>query len=276
MSIGMNPTSKEYLINSFTVDSGYNFPLHTHESQWEMVYCENGSFDHFVNGTKYRQEEGEMIFIREFDSHLLNGKNFKYHNIAFSSAWMNLLGDFLGEDLIKRTIIENKNPPYFKIPQKDRIILQNRISSLRNRSQGIYEQVEFSHFLIYVIDSFMIQKEETSGSENMPQWFLDTIRMINDTSGEIPSLEEVIDRSGRCAEHVSRSFRKYLQLTPSQYLKGVKLKKAGELLRYTNYSIKEISYLSSYESLNYFHKQFRELYGKTPSEYRKLNNQYIH
>ena len=267
---------KEFLINSFNVESRYTFPIHSHKNQWEMVYCEEGFFDHQVNGVKYRQLEGELIFIRETDSHLLKGKNFKYHNIAFSGAWMDSFKIFLGDKLIDQAIVKCNNPPYFRIPMKEKAGFEEKIRSLLNPSNDDYQQLEFSHFMIYILDKYLIRKDEENISDDIPLWFQDTIRMINTSTDTIPTLDEIIDRSCKCAEHVSRSFKKYLDVTPSQYLKGIKLKKAAELLRNTNYPIKEICYLSSYENTNYFHKQFRELYDQTPSEYRKSQSQYIH
>ncbi|MDA3812016.1 MAG: helix-turn-helix domain-containing protein [Spirochaetaceae bacterium] len=267
---------KEYLINSFTVESGYNFPLHTHKNQWEIVYCEEGSFDHEVNGIKHKQVEGEFIFIRETDTHKLNGKSFKYHNIAFSGAWMDALCDFLGEEIINQTIIRSGHPPYYRIPGKEKHAFEEKIRGLLSDSKDSYKNVEFSHFIISILDLYMINKEEKVISDNIPLWFQEIIRMIHQRAEGIPTLDEIINRSCKCAEHVSRSFKKYLGLTPSQYLKGIKLKKAAELLRNTNYPIKEICYLSFYENANYFHKQFREIYDQTPSEYRKSFSQYIH
>jgi len=267
---------RDFLINSYNVESGYNFPLHSHKNQWEMVYCEEGFFEHEVNGIKYRQIQGELIFIRETDSHRLKGKNFKYHNIAFSGRWMNSFEDFIGEDIINQAIASSDNPPYFRIPLKEKAAFEEKIKNLLNPSNDGYLLLEFSHFMIYILDNFLIRKEEELISDNIPPWFHDTIRMINASTETIPSLDEIIEKSCKCAEHVSRTFKKYLNVTPSQYVKAIKLKKAAELLRNTNYSIKEICYLSSYENSNYFHKQFRELYDQTPSEYRKSHSQYIH
>jgi len=241
-----------------------------------MVYCEEGFFEHVVNGVKYKQVEGEMIFIRESDTHKLHGKNFKYHNIAFSGAWMDSLCNFIGRDIIEQIIIKDEKPPYFRIPQKDRADFEEKIRSLLNHSRDNYQNLEFSHFIISVLDTYLIRKEDNVVAGHIPSWFQETIRMVNQSADIIPTLEEIIDQSCKCAEHVSRTFKKYLDVTPSQYLKGIKLKKAADLLRNTNYPIKEICYLSSYENSNYFHKQFKELYSQTPSEYRKSHSQYIH
>lgn len=268
--------AREYLVNTFNVESGYSYPLHSHENHWEFVYCEEGVFDHLINGKVYRQEEGEMVFIRESDTHSLKGRNFKYHNVAFSGAWIETLTTFLDNELLQKTVLAGSLPPRAIISLKERDILVKQIGGLLNEKRSPSQVLEFSHFLLSAFDALLPASEEDSLSEHNPLWFQELIRFINNREKGIPDLKDVIERSCKCPEHVSRSFRKYLKMTPSSYLKGVRLKKAAELLRSTNFSVKEVCYQSAYENSNYFHKQFRELYGATPAEYRRNHSRIIH
>lgn len=189
---------------------------------------------------------------------------------------MRSLSDFLEDKIINQTIVQLTDPPYFRVPRKERVVLEDRISSLLNNSKDEYHQVEFSHFIVYILDTYIIRKGNEIISDNIPLWFQNVISMINHSSTNIPTLDDIVNSSCKCAEHVSRSFKKYLNITPSRYLTGIKLKKAAELLRNTNYSINEICFLSLYGNSNYFHKQFCELYDQTPSDYRKSHSRYIH
>ncbi len=268
--------AREYLVNSFIVDSGYSFPLHSHDNHWEFVYCEEGDFEHKINGRVFEHSEGEIFFIRESDTHALKGKNFKYHNIAFSGAWIKSLKLFLGNDLLQHTVLRQSSSPRITIPLEERTILARRIRSLISNARGESQILKFSHFLLYLFDLFLVGKEDDEFSIDIPPWLQEIVRYINSREEGIPSLDQVIEKSCKCPEHVSRSFRKYLDVTPSTYLKNVRLKKAEELLKNTNYSVKEVCYLSSYENSNYFHKQFREFFGQTPAEYRKSHSRIIH
>lgn len=267
---------REYQVNSFNVDSGYSFPLHSHDNHWEFVYCEEGEFEHKINGRSLKHGEGEIFFIRESDTHALKGKNFKYHNIAFSGAWLESLKLFLGNDLLEHTVLRQSTSPRITVPLKERETMSRRIRSLISKSRGESQILEFSHFLFYLFDLFLVGKEDDEFFMDVPPWFQRIVRYINSREEGIPSLDQVIEKSCKCPEHVSRSFRKYLSMTPSAYLKSIRLKKAAELLKNTNYSVKEVCYLSSYENSNYFHKQFRESFSQTPSEYRKSHSRIIH
>lgn len=78
------------------------------------------------------------------------------------------------------------------------------------------------------------------------------------------------------AEHamVSKStalnlFRKYLHITPINYLINYRLQEAAKLLSSTERKIHVISKEVGFESVDYFCKAFKKYYSMTPTEYRK-------
>lgn len=66
-----------------------------------------------------------------------------------------------------------------------------------------------------------------------------------------------------------RKIKKNTQLSASQYIRQVRLKKSKELLEETSLTVSEISYQVGFSSTSYFIKCFREFYGHTPGEVGK-------
>lgn len=66
-------------------------------------------------------------------------------------------------------------------------------------------------------------------------------------------------------------FRKAKDMTFSQYITGIRIEHAGELLRDTPLSIQEICEQVGYHDYFYFNKVFKRNIGCTPFEYRKSN-----
>jgi AraC-like DNA-binding protein len=64
-------------------------------------------------------------------------------------------------------------------------------------------------------------------------------------------------------------FRVRMGVTPGLYLRQVRMRRAAELLRGTRNRVQEIAAEVGVPDANYFIKQFRAEYGKTPSAYRK-------
>jgi AraC family transcriptional regulator len=68
--------------------------------------------------------------------------------------------------------------------------------------------------------------------------------------------------------YLIRAFRHLYKQTPHQYLVGVRIAKAKELLRNSDLSITEICLAVGFESLGSFSTLFRKVAGISPSAYR--------
>lgn len=78
---------------------------------------------------------------------------------------------------------------------------------------------------------------------------------------------------GLCDSLFYRQFKEYTGQTPLQYVLGIRLQNARELLVNSNYSIKEISESIGYDNALYFSRLFRKNEGMSPREYRqKMRN----
>lgn len=69
--------------------------------------------------------------------------------------------------------------------------------------------------------------------------------------------------------HLARLFKKHCGTTPAQYIAGLRVGKAAELLRQTDIGILEIAYMTGFKSLSNFYKRFKEQTGHAPKEYRE-------
>jgi AraC-like DNA-binding protein len=58
-------------------------------------------------------------------------------------------------------------------------------------------------------------------------------------------------------------------LSPSQFIRSIRLKRAAQLLRDTQYNISEIADLVGFGTIKYFNIHFKEEFGLTPTLYRQ-------
>ena len=68
--------------------------------------------------------------------------------------------------------------------------------------------------------------------------------------------------------YLSRMFKEKMNMTFSELLMNIRMKKAAGMLRDTDFSIADISEMVGYSSVDYFTKAFKKKYGITPSRYR--------
>lgn len=66
--------------------------------------------------------------------------------------------------------------------------------------------------------------------------------------------------------YLRKLFARYLNLSPLDFLKQIRINKAIELLRNTEYSVKEICFLCGYQSPQYFSRVFKQQMGISPKE----------
>lgn len=67
---------------------------------------------------------------------------------------------------------------------------------------------------------------------------------------------------------ICREFKNCFQVSPLQYLHGVRIQSAKDLLIKTDLKIHEIGYEVGYENVNHFISHFKKITGMTPKEYR--------
>ena len=58
-------------------------------------------------------------------------------------------------------------------------------------------------------------------------------------------------------------------ITPSEYLRAKRIKRAEELLYDRGLNVSEVAYKVGFNNPRYFSKYFQEEYGMTPSQYKK-------
>ncbi len=88
---------------------------------------------------------------------------------------------------------------------------------------------------------------------------------------QVPELAETVKLSAR---QLQRLFKIELQCSLWQYLRQLRLKKAGELLRTTDDNVRQVAARVGMNDYSHFVRDFHQTYRATPCEYRKAQLQY--
>lgn len=87
------------------------------------------------------------------------------------------------------------------------------------------------------------------------------------------SRKEMCDMCGVSESSLRRLFKKEMGKTIDEFVRDIKLAYAANLLVTSNETVSEISYKLGYESHSYFTKTFRENFGVSPQDYRRLSQE---
>lgn len=80
---------------------------------------------------------------------------------------------------------------------------------------------------------------------------------------------DVARACGISASHLSRTFRKIMGVTFTQYLTELRMVEAQRLLVRTSMSVMEVALSVGYSRHSYFSQRFREVVGTTPIDFRR-------
>lgn len=95
-------------------------------------------------------------------------------------------------------------------------------------------------------------------------------QFITSHYGESLTLEQASDAAGLSPAYLGTLFKKETGMTFLEYLSGVRMEAAKQLLKETNRTVADICMAVGYNDVRYFTKSFTKYSGLKPNEYRKL------
>lgn len=87
--------------------------------------------------------------------------------------------------------------------------------------------------------------------------------------GGLPVVDELIQRFDVSRTHFFRAFKQQTGQSPYQYHLQLAIRRAGEMLRNSPLSVKQIAFALGFSSPYHFSKLFKSKTGAAPSEYRR-------
>lgn len=129
----------------------------------------------------------------------------------------------------------------------------------------IAASAQLTQLLAYCIQSVTGQQEEGS----MPEVVQRIRSYLLEHYGENIRLDTLSQEFSVSKYHLQRVFKKYIGQSPLEFLTGVRMTRAKELLRTTDMPVGDIAYKVGLENASYFVSKFRAQEDITPHKYRK-------
>ena len=146
--------------------------------------------------------------------------------------------------------------------------LANRCFEAYQRTNGEWEaSVWLKTILLSLLEQKRIIKQELS--EN-------AIRInklcleIKDNIAKKWRLDEMAKTVGLSTDHFAATFKKYMNVSPGEWVINSRINQAKTLLRYDIKSISQIAENLGYCDIYAFSKQFKKITGLTPKQFRNL------
>lgn len=276
----ISPKEKVYIEKCFPDG---NEPPHTHEFV-EMVYIYEGRAKHLIGEHEYDVSEGDLLFIDVGQTHSIYNcaPTFCYVNILlkpdfisgelinssniFEVFALSVFDDFEGEIENSVRVVHFSGKKHSELKKMiDRMIDEYNLKPLGYRSAiAGYMNVLFAHALRAIQDS-----KQSDGLVDIDRLAPEILTYIEKNISEKITLDDLAAKCFYTPSYFCRVFKQCYATTPKTYIKKMRMEKAAEYLDNTTMSIEQIIKMVGYSERTLFFRHFREMYGKTPSEYRK-------
>lgn len=137
-------------------------------------------------------------------------------------------------------------------------------------AQSIDEVVSLHH---QMVRDFTQRMHDASNQRQISKPVYKTIEYIYSNIHMRITLDELADHVSLSQSHLSRLFKKEIGMSVSDYIRSMKIERAKNLLKFSDYSYIDISNYLAFDSQSHFIKTFKSYEGKTPKKYRDQNYQ---
>lgn len=245
-------------------------PYHWHRSA-EILYVRRGKLNVWMNEKKYVLKSNDFIYINSKEVHSTQSPEDNEVIVV------QIPGDFLEK-------FSNKSSKPYVIhcntleleDQKGfdciRELLYKMYLYSERKEDGFYLKIYSLLFdLGYILYKYF--KVEENNIDIASQKHLDRLSEISEyikqNYKEKITLNSVADKFGYSPQYLSRMFQKYTGTTFLTYYNTVRLNYAFKQVMNTDYSILTIAEENGFANVKSFNKLFKEVYGMTPTAYRK-------
>lgn len=106
-------------------------------------------------------------------------------------------------------------------------------------------------------------------AESQDEKFLSNIiRLIEDHLSDADlNVNALCELSGISNKQIYRKVKQLTGMTPVEYIKSIRMKKAAMLLQQKKFTVAEVMYMVGFSNHSYFSKCFQAEFGKTPKQY---------
>lgn len=238
---------------------------------YELIWVQNGRVRHYLEDGRDDLVEGDVLFIRPGDAHALQGRG----DAPFVAALC--VNPKIIKALPKRYpeldghLFWADSPSAQKLHRDSlQLAALNQAANELERSDRTLLAVEA--FLLPLLSSLLHPMDLPSEA---PDWLIAACEAARDPRVFHDGAAGLVRTTGRGHPHVSRSMRRWLGQSPSDYVNAQRMAFAAARLTGGSDTLAEIAEEIGIPNLSHFHKLFRAHHGVTPQKYRRAHQREV-
>ncbi len=247
------------------------FRPHYHD-YYEVFLLLEGEATHFVNNQKIPLRRGALVLIRPFDCHdyLPQSGGFSMLNITFTKETLEELLTYLGEGFDAPRLLRAALPPSILLSEGAQNEILAHMSNIRTIDATDFARLKTAlRILLFRIFTRFFAADVQESEQQMPPWLSRLCAEMRKNGNFTYGIPRMLSLTDKSREHLSRSVKRHLGVTLSEFINDLRLNFVANMLKNSNHSIADIVFESGFGNLSWANTLFRKKYGMTMSAYRK-------
>lgn len=237
---------------------------HKH-NYFQIIYIIAGRGDFFIDNEKRQINPGQVYFIQPGVFHGLKADKNKVIKTLDTKFEVN---DLALNDRLKTIKVCGK--------ETDIVNYLEKIREEGIEKKDLFE--EFSSLYLYNI-ILMILREQMPEKKDLEETERhvapannpvcnEFITFIRENYSKDIKLKDIAESMGYTESYICHCFKKAGMESPMHQLYQYRIKKAEELILYSDYSLKQIASMTGFKTVHHFNRIFKKYNSLTPGEYR--------
>jgi len=269
MSLGQKVNDRDYAVRPklrveclYTLfyqekEAGFVFSGESHPMA-ELLYVDKGSLHSVADGQDLVLEQGDLVLYTPEQWHMQYAEADQAPRMVTIGFWA------------RGVVWDMYANRRFRL-ERDEISILQRI--LRAHEQDKPDKIFslLTLLLIHLQEKHMNAAQErvqptVSGENTMIR---NAQQYIQEHVAEKLTVPVVADAIGVSPSYLTALFHKHLEFSPGEYIRRIKLQQSKQLIREGQMNFTEIAESLQYSTVHHFSRQFKQMFGMTPTEYAK-------
>ncbi len=270
----------EVQVKNLTTDSQKSESSVSYCKRIEIVYLTQGKLNVWLSDDFFELNVGEMLIINFDEPHRMESiapqSEFVSINLlpgamqsTQSLPWdLNIILPFTLGNSTKQRVFP---APFLEKNAVD-LMMRNTVEESRKRQMAWELAIRSNVYRIICVvlrywESIGVNFEVSVSDKNLLQTIQSAVEYINSRYTDITE-KEVADWCGLSYSYFSRSFKKIMTISFSEYINYLKISQAQKLLLSTDMSVAEIASHEGFSSASHFIQTFKKYKGCQPKKFR--------
>jgi len=236
-------------------EAGFVFPGETHPMA-ELLYVDKGCVHSVADGRELVLKQGDLVLYAPEPWHMQYADPQQAPCIVTISFWARGIS---WERLSNRIFASS--------PDTANLLRQMLNAQSKGNADVIFSLLTLLLLKLQAEDKNAEVPETAVSGENVI--IGSAQQYVQNHITEKLTVSVVADGIGVSASYLTALFHKHLAFSPGEYIRRIKLEKCKQLIREGQMNFTEISENLQYSTVHHFSRQFKQMFGLTPTEYAK-------